>query len=186
MDKDLLAALAPNTNQLNADDLISIASLVVTIKGPVTVGDGKLNIPLEEVKPYRPSKGMGRILASMYGDRENWIGKKLRIYRDPDVRFGKNKVGGLKISEASHISSAQTHMVTVARAKKEPHVINPLKEETDPVLSVQVKFRQAVTADELDKAVASAKDCGFSEQQKARLAEDYQAALKRIKENDKA
>ena len=40
-----------------------------------------------------------RVLESAYGDdSDGWIGKKVRLYVDPNVMFGKQVVGGLRIS----------------------------------------------------------------------------------------
>lgn len=181
VDRELMDALAPKTDQLNADDLFGIESLVVTIRGPVTVKDGKLCIPLEEVKPYKPSKGMGRIIMSMFGGRESWPGKKLRLYRNPQVKFGGKEVGGIEISEASHIGREMTFAVTVSRGQKKPHKVRQLKEDVDPVHAVQVAFRQAVTEDEVKMAMENA--ASFTNDQKRRLADDYHTALKRIKDN---
>lgn len=36
-------------------------------------------------------------MARLGDSSREWAGKKLRIYRDPEVKFGKNKVGGIRI-----------------------------------------------------------------------------------------
>lgn len=183
MDKELMAALAPKTDQLNADDLYGVESIVVTIKGPVTVKDGKLNIPLHEMKPYRPSKGMGRILMNLYGDRDNWIGKKLRLYRNPDVKFGGKAVGGIEIKQASNIDGEKNFIVTVARGKKKQHKVSTLVDDYDPVADIKVLFRQACNKDELDIAIEKAKSLSMSAAQKAIITDDYRQAVERISQD---
>ena len=178
MDKELMAALAPKTDQLNSDDLFGIESLAVTIKGPVTVLDGKLSIPLEEVKPYKPSKGMGRIIMAVFGERKNWPGEKLRLYRDPKVRYAGVEVGGIKISEASGVESETTFMVTLTRGKKIPHIVKPFKSNEDIIAPVMVAFRQAQTLGEIDDAKELTK--GFDEEQKRLLITDYNDAVARV------
>ena len=181
--KEQMECTAPKTDQLNADNLRGINSVVVTVKGPCSRGnDGKMHIPLEECKPFKPATGQGRILTEIWGNWENWPGRKIRLYRDPDVTYGGVACGGIKISEISHINRKHTVPVRQNRNKVVMQDIHPIKEEVDPVIAVQVKFRQAVTEDEVKEAMSAAG--GFTNQQKIRLTEDYKAAIERIKEND--
>ena len=183
--QEQVACIAPKTDQLNADNLRGVESVVVTIKGPCSRGrDGKMHIPLEECKPFKPATGQGRILTEIWGSWDKWPGRKMRLYRDPSVTFSGVACGGIKISEISHISKKHTVPVRQNRNKVIMQDIYPLKEEVDPVLAVQVKFRQAVTEGELKEAMAAAGS--FTDQQKIRLTEDYRAALERIERDDKA
>lgn len=56
-------------------------------------------------RPYKPSKGMIRLLAGAWGEESDcWVGKSLKIFGDASVTFGKGAVGGLRIRAMSDIS----------------------------------------------------------------------------------
>jgi len=56
-------------------------------------------------RPYRPSKGMIRLLAGAWGEESDcWVGKSLKLFGDASVTFGKGAVGGLRIRAMSDIS----------------------------------------------------------------------------------
>jgi len=129
---DVRAAMAPKSDQINADDLIA---------GPITVkitginlqkvtgekGQQPLSIQLEGHKPYRPCKSMMRVLAAEWGPNAAvWIGRSLTLKRDPSVRFGGDAVGGIRISHMSHISKRATIALTVTRGQRAPYTVEPL------------------------------------------------------------
>jgi hypothetical protein len=37
------------------------------------------------------------IIAQHGNETDNWVGKKITLYEDPDVMFGKEKVGGIRV-----------------------------------------------------------------------------------------
>lgn len=119
----LQKAMAPKSDQLNADDLvagprhITITHVRVSATGEQLVSifyDG------DNGKPWKPSKGMMRVLAGVYGDDpEVWVGKSITLYRRDDVRFGKDQTGGIRISHLSHIAKPLKITATVSRGKRE-------------------------------------------------------------------
>jgi hypothetical protein len=50
----------------------------------------------------------------------------LRLYGDPDVKFGGQKVGGIRISHLSHIDAPVEVSLTVTRGKRAPFIVQPL------------------------------------------------------------
>ena len=41
-------------------------------------------------------------IASMYGDDDgDWFGHRITLYHDPNVRFGNQRVGGIRVRKAS-------------------------------------------------------------------------------------
>ena len=78
-----------------------------------------LQLVLEETdKFYRPSKTYRRALIGCFGDEPaNWIGKRLRLVRNPDTMFGGVKVGGVEVSHAS-IEAPMVFMLQAKRGKK--------------------------------------------------------------------
>ncbi|GAA1891641.1 hypothetical protein [Williamsia serinedens] len=127
---DLTRAAAPRSDQLNADDLMS-GPRTVTI---TDVRRGNSEQPVELVtaefgdgRPYRPGKSMIRVLISAWGTKaEDYKGRRLMIYRDPEITFGREKVGGIRISAMSHIDKRLVIPLTVTRGKRSPFVVEPL------------------------------------------------------------
>ena len=151
---DLTATLAAKSNQLNTDDLIA---------GPITITVSKVtagNTPEQPVavhyegdqgKPWQPCKSMRRILVAAWGpDATQYPGRHITLFRDPDVSYGGVKVGGIRISHLSNISSPLSIALTVTRQKRAPYRVEPL---TAPVLKVKpdkpVAAPAAVSTDDL-------------------------------------
>jgi len=130
---DMTAHVAPKSNQLNADDLISSPR---TIKVTKVSGTGNSDQPVavyfegDNGKPYLPCKSMRRVMIAVWGaDAAQYVGRRLTIYCDPEVAFGGMKVGGIRISHASHIERRVTMALTVTKAKRAPFVVDPLAAE---------------------------------------------------------
>lgn len=126
---DISPTIEPNSDQLNADDLIA-GPQTVTITD-VTKGSSEqpVNVHLAEYprRAYRPSKSMRRVLVAAWGtDAAAYIGRRITIYRDPDITFGREKVGGIRISAMSGIDKPLTVPLTVSRGKKSRVTIQPL------------------------------------------------------------
>jgi len=128
---DLTASIAPNSDQLDAEDLLSgprDVTIVEVRQGPSS--DQPVNISLEEFdRPWRPAKTVRRILVAAWGpDASTYVGHRLRLYRDPEVKFGGMAVGGIRVSHLSHIEQRMQLALTSTRGKRGMHVIEPLTE----------------------------------------------------------
>lgn len=127
---DLTETLAPKSDQINADDLIS-GPRTFTISGvKMPGGDQPVSIYLAEFpegRPFKPSKSMRRVMAMAWGTEGSvYVGRRLTLYRDPEIRFGKEKVGGVRISHMSHIDKPMAFSLTVTRGKRAPYRVDPL------------------------------------------------------------
>lgn len=131
---DVTKAMAPKSDQLNSDDLIT---------GPRTIriAEVKVNAPAEQPvwvyfegcdnKPWKPSKTSLRCLAAIWGaDSSKWAGLSCTIYNDPEVTWGGMKVGGIRVSHMEGLTSPRTLMLTKTRGKKGATVIKPLEKHT--------------------------------------------------------
>lgn len=132
---DISPTIEPNSDQLNADDLIA-GPQTVTITD-VTKGSSEqpVNIHLAEYprRAYRPSKSMRRVLVAAWGtDAAAYVGRRLTLYRDPDITFGREKVGGIRISAMSGIDKPLTVPLTVSRGKRARVTIQPLPDAPQP------------------------------------------------------
>lgn len=103
---DFTHTLEAKSDQLNAVDIMG-AELVIKIRdAKVTSGDQPLSVFFDgdNNKPWKPSKGMRRALASAWGGKtENLIGKHARLYFDPTVKNKGVESGGIRIKALSHI-----------------------------------------------------------------------------------
>lgn len=122
-------AIEPKSDQINADDLIG-GDQIITVTGvKIVVGDQPISISFEgSPKFYRPCKSMARVLAGIWGmDPEQYIGRSMKLYLDPNVKWGGVKVGGIRISEMSHMGDKPvTLALTATRGQRTLTVIRPL------------------------------------------------------------
>jgi hypothetical protein len=128
---DMTETIIPKSDQINAEDLLT-GPHTYTIDG-VTAGSAEQPVDIHLVeapgRAYRPSKTMRRVLVSAWGvETSVYIGRRLTLYRDPEVSFGRDKVGGIKISHLSHIDKRLSLALTVTRGKRATHTVDPLVE----------------------------------------------------------
>ena len=129
---DLTTAIAPKSDQLNAEDLLTGERTFIISTVEPGSAEQPVNVHLVEMpgRPWRPSKSMSRVLAFLWGkDTEPYAGRRVTLYRDPEVTFGRDKVGGIKISHLSHIDAPKSVSLTVTRGKRAPHTVKPLVEQ---------------------------------------------------------
>lgn len=135
---NLSSTIIPKSDQLNADDLISGPR---TIK-ITSVKSGSAEQPVsifyegDAGRPYKPSKSMRRVLVAMWSaDGDSYVGRSLTLYRDPNIKFGGDPVGGICISHATDIAEEVCIALTVTRGKRKPFTVLPLVVE--PPIDVQ-------------------------------------------------
>ncbi|MFB9926048.1 hypothetical protein ACFORO_12285 [Amycolatopsis halotolerans] len=143
---DLTDTIAPTSDQLDAVDLIG---------GPRTftidaIGAGNaeqpVNIKLVEFpRVWRPGKSMRRVLVACWGaDGSKYVGRRVRLYCDPEVRFGGQAVGGTRISHLSHLDKKKQVPLLVTRGKSAIFVVQPLVETVeDRVAEYKLEWRTA-------------------------------------------
>lgn len=128
---DISETLKADSTQINSDDLIG-STVTITVQG-VTVKGGDqqpVDIHTHETpgKAYRPSKSMRRVLAAGWGtDSSQWTGKSMTLFRNPEIRFGKEKVGGIEISHMSHLDGPLNVPLTRAKGRKAMFTVKPLQ-----------------------------------------------------------
>jgi hypothetical protein len=80
---------------------------------------------------------MLRVLIDAWGnDGQQYAGRRMTLYRDPDVVFGRNAVGGIRISHLSDIDKPHTSLITVTRGKRKPYTVQPLIESDNPWIAL--------------------------------------------------
>lgn len=129
---DLRDTIVPKSDQLNAEQLLG---------GPITItvtdvrrGGGEeqpviIHYEGEGGRPYKPCKSMRKVLVFAWGgDGREWVGRSMTIFNRPDVKFGGEEVGGIRISHLSHIDRDIAISLTATRGRKEQTRIKRLDE----------------------------------------------------------
>ncbi len=152
---DLTDTIAPKSDQLNADDLLT---------GPLTVDiidvtrgskDQPVVISIKGKMPYKPCKTMIRVLITAWGqDGKGWAGKRMKLYCDPSVKFGGVALGGIRISHLSHIEGPMNMMLTQSRGRKAQVIVKPLKAEVDHS-EIILKYMNTPDGDDKNKLWAT-------------------------------
>ena len=163
---DMTDSIIPRSDQINAEDLLTGPRLVTVADIKRGTTEQPVNIITQEFgpsRPYKPSKSMRRILVAAWGsDASAYIGRRLMIYRDPEITFGKDKVGGIRISALSHIEQRLTVALTVTRGRRAPFVVDPLPAgppviDEDTVADFVRAITEATTPDALNAVAADLK-----------------------------
>jgi len=146
--------IAPNSDQLNAEDMLA-GPITITIIG-VEKGtpDQPVNILLAEFpdRAYRPCKSMRRVLVAAWGaDASAYIGRRMTLFCDPTVKWGGAAVGGVRISHLSDIKQKLTLSLTTARGKRSPFIVEPLPDAPAAVKPDLVADFQRQIADARDE-----------------------------------
>lgn len=132
---DISNTTVPDSTQVNAEDLLTGPRVVTISDVRLGTDEQPVNIDLVEFpgRAYRPSKTMRRVLVAAWGpEASTYVGRRMEIYRDPEVTFGRDKVGGIKIRALSHIEKRMSLALTVTRGKRSPHVVEPLPDVAPP------------------------------------------------------
>lgn len=147
---DISQALVAKSDQINASDLTG-SPIVATIKD-VRKGDAvkPVIIDLEGMdgRPWKPSKGMLRVIAHVWGtESDKWIGRLVKLANNPEVIYAGEKVGGVEVIAMSHIDAAFTIPVRISQKKVKQHTVTVLSEPiTEPWLAQWQAIKNALTA----------------------------------------
>lgn len=126
---DMTESIAAKSDQQNAEDYIAGPKTVTVSEVRKGSSDQPVEIHLAEFpgKPFKPSKTDRRKLVAAWGvEAEQYVGRRMTLYRDPDVKWAGEKVGGIRISHLSHIDKPLSIALTETRGKKSKHTIQPL------------------------------------------------------------
>jgi len=169
---NLTETIVPKSDQINADDLMA-APITVTITGHRRgSAEQPVDFELAEFpgRAYRPSKSMRRVMVSAWGaEAANYAGHRLTLFRNPEIKFGAEKVGGIEIAAMSHIDKALTIALTATRGKRKAFTVQPLKDaaptaapyiDPDVITAWVTKFDEATTLEELQGIWGEAKTAG--------------------------
>ena len=171
---DISDTLQPNSDQLDAIELAPGPRTFTISEVSRHNAEQPVNIFFHEFdRPWRPSKSMRRVLAACWGaDASVYVGRRVTLYFDPNVTFGKEKVGGTRIAALSDIDKEKRIPLLVARGKSATFTVQPLTEPAPaPARDWVTEARQFTTVDDLRAHYKAAQAGGATQKQLADIAE---------------
>lgn len=134
---DITDALAPTSDQLDAVELVNPRTFTIDTGSALGKREGKTVAEIrlcDFPRVWRPSKGMLDVLADCWGtDAKQWVGRRVTVYNDREVMFGRDKTGGVRISHLSHIDKARNVLIRASGAgKKQSWHVEPLIDAAPP------------------------------------------------------
>lgn len=195
---DISETIIAKSDQMNAVDLIAGPITIKVVSVKVIIGnDQPVHINWEggEGRPFKPCKNMRRVLAVSWGnDSDNWIGRSMVLFNDPDVLWGGKRHGGIRISHLTNINNDMTIVLTETRNKKISWVVkvlnllkpklNTLSQEDFQVWCNKISL--ATTMAELSSIGADIKAQQYDEAGSSAIRKYYQVAVDRIRNAEQA
>lgn len=178
---DLRHTIVPKSDQLNADQLVGGPMTITVTKVSATRGDQPVTVNYEgdNGRPFKPCLTMRKVLVLAWGhDGNTWPGKSLRVYNDPGVTWGKEAVGGVRISHLSDIPKDIKVSLAVTKGKK---VTYEIKKLTDGEAELNAEIRAAATVDDLKAAFKKAyRAAGEDETRRAAFKAEYDRRMQEL------
>lgn len=152
---NMLDAIAPKSDQINAEDLVG-RTITVTVRD-VQIRAGQeqpISVAVEESdKVFRPCKTTARLMVQAWGpDASKYAGRKMTLYRDPSVKWGGVAIGGIRISHMSHLDAPLVIALAENKKNRKVHTVQPLQIEK------QVASPDALTLEAARELVEGAPD----------------------------
>lgn len=144
---DIRQAMQAKSDQLNSVDILGFEPIIRIREVRVNI-----NAPSQKIwiyfdgdnnRPWKASLGMYRIISLAWGfESDNWIGKSIKLFVEPTVKYGGAEVGGIQIREMSDIpTKGITSTLVINNKKRVPFKVGFLKIEL-PVFDDE-KFNKA-------------------------------------------
>lgn len=179
---DIRTTLEAKSDQLNATDIMGF-DLVIKVRSVSVSGSKEQPISVyfdgDNNRPWKPSKGMRRVLAAGWGfETDNWIGKSVKLHFDSSVKYAGKEVGGIRIKAMSDIDHRGMVVVeTINRQQRLPVHVSFLDTFVQPYPAEQFtkalpKMQQLMQSGEmsLQQIVAKCQQTGqLSAEQLAQL-----------------
>ncbi len=129
-DNDLSSTIVAKSDQMNADELIEPITITITRVDKVSAKDQPIHIHSEGNQPFKPCLTMRRMLIAAWGKyKDDWLGKSMVLYCDPEVMWAGKAQGGIRISHVSGIDQPISRMLSVTRGRKGMFTLLPLEME---------------------------------------------------------
>lgn len=184
---DISNTIIPKADQLNAEDFIS-GPLVLTIADVAVRDTPEQPVLIKFVggfRPWKPCKTMRRVLVFAWGpDAAQYIGRSLRLYREPSVTWAGEAVGGIRIGAMSHIPKRIEIALALSNKKRAVHVVDVLPASatpsTDPLIAARNLAKDARargwTKEQIEAAMKGKKIEEMTEEERGTFMRDLMHA----------
>lgn len=126
---DMSPTIIAKSDQSNADDFLA-GPETVTITGVSKSSTAEQPITIQISggrQPFKPCKTIRRVLVAAWGkDGSKYVGKSMTLYRDPDVKWAGEAVGGIRISHMSGLTKPLEISLAESRKSKKKIIVQPL------------------------------------------------------------
>ena len=135
---DIAKAIEPLSDRQNATDYTAgpkVFTVAVTSDYRDEKGRAKVNVHLAEApdRPFKPSATNLRLIAIGWGeDDTTWPGRRIKLALDPEVMFGRDKVGGIRVVALSGMEQPFAAKLPVTRGKKQEFRVEVLPDAPAP------------------------------------------------------
>ena len=137
---NIAKAIEPKSDQQNAVDYQTGGPRVFTVAGTSDYLDEKrrpkVAVHLVEApdRPFKPSATNLRLMVIGWGqDDAVWTGRRIKLDLDPEVRFGGEKVGGIRVVALSNMEQPFTAKLPTTRGKKAEFRVEKLDDAPAPI-----------------------------------------------------
>lgn len=131
---DLTQAIIARSDQLNAADMVGGPQTFTVVD--VRRGDSEQPVSIvlaewPEGRPFKPSKTVLRILVSAWGaESDDWPkDARMTLYRDENVKWAGQAVGGIRVSHLSHIDKPLKVALQESKGKSVLYKVDPLPDK---------------------------------------------------------
>jgi hypothetical protein len=179
--EDLRSTIIPRSDQLNSEQLLT-GPMTVTVSG-VSIGSTDeqpitVHYEGEAGRPFKPCKTMRKLLVFAWGQNgNNWVGKSMTLYADPNVKFGGVEVGGIRISHMTDIDGDIKVSLTATKGKKALHVVKRLELQRASTVDHAALIDGAETVGALKDAFRIGYRATRGQEQKDALKAKYDARM---------
>ena len=139
--------IKPKSDQLNADDFVGNETKIITVtKVAVSQSqDQPASIYYEgdNGKPWKPCKTMRKLIGHAWGlDELAFVGRSLELYRDTNVTWGGEQVGGIRVKAMTDLTNGKPLRVALqtSKTKRQIYTVEPL---TAPVAKLDKQREKA-------------------------------------------
>jgi hypothetical protein len=153
---DLSKVTLAKSDQLNADDLLTGPQTFTVAEVREGSDEQPVSIVLAEWprnRPFKPSKTVLRLLRYCLGDEtDDWPPNvRMTLFRDADVKWAGEKIGGIRVSHLSHIDGPQKVALQESKNKKSLHTILPLVDAPAALAPVEPTAEEVAACTNLEE-----------------------------------
>lgn len=193
--EDFASTTQAKSDQMNAVDLVG-GPVAYRITGIKMTGSPEQPVSISvdgHKQPWKPSKTFRRVLLLLWPETspDDWVGRDVVLWCDPEIKWAGEKVGGIAISHASHISERKVFALAESKSKRKTIIVDPYHAAPEqapqqPVFWPEEAFEKQFKNAEpkLMSGEKAADDIIAALEKKAPLTEGQKARIRRCKAED--